>query len=320
MKKTILLAGMLPVLLTAAERAITISPSSLKFGNVNLGGTSALTLTITNSGTRLIGVTGVNIGGMNASEFSYGGITLPLRLSPGSTAAGTITFKPTSMGAASATISVTTIWPALISPASVPLSGSSGPSLTLGVDVSTWHFGGVFDSPQLLQGAPSDTSVITNTGNGNVNVTGVTLAGGNGEYSVTTSPVPPFTLTPGQQASVKITFDPLSPGPASGQAAVASNASGSPLVITFDGTGIHWTVLSWTASTSTGVVGYNVYRGTTTGGPYTIVNSALVPSTSFNDTTGVSSGAMYFYVVTAVDGSRNESPYSNQAVAVIPTP
>jgi len=78
----------------------------------------------------------------------------------------------------------------------------------------------------------------------------------------------------------------------------------------------HSVDLTWTASTSV-VVGYNVYRGTQSGGPYTLVNSILVATTAYTDAT-VQNGATYFYVITAVDASSNESAYSAQAGAVIP--
>ena len=46
--------------------------------------------------------------------------------------------------------------------------------------------------------------------------------------------------------------------------------------------------LSWTAPTVTGsqkpIAGYNVYRGTATGGPYTMVNTALVTGVTYSDT------------------------------------
>jgi len=42
-------------------------------------------------------------------------------------------------------------------------------------------------------------------------------------------------------------------------------------------------------------------------------------STSYTDNS-VQAGQTYYYVVTAVDGSGNESVDSNQAQAVIPTP
>jgi hypothetical protein len=81
---------------------------------------------------------------------------------------------------------------------------------------------------------------------------------------------------------------------------------------------IHSVSLSWTASTSLGVAGYQILRGTTAGGPYTqIASLGLV--TSYTDST-VMSGTTYYYVVTAVDGSNNVSPYSNQATAVVPVP
>jgi fibronectin type 3 domain-containing protein len=67
------------------------------------------------------------------------------------------------------------------------------------------------------------------------------------------------------------------------------------------------------------VIGYNVYRGTTSGGPYTKIVSAPQAGTTYTDS-AVQSGWTYFYVVTAVDSNGNESSYSNEATAVIPTP
>jgi fibronectin type 3 domain-containing protein len=75
--------------------------------------------------------------------------------------------------------------------------------------------------------------------------------------------------------------------------------------------------LTWNASS--GAVGYNIYRGTVSGGPYTMINSSLDSATAYTDST-VASGQTYYYVATAVDGSSAESGYSNQAQAVIPTP
>jgi fibronectin type 3 domain-containing protein len=81
----------------------------------------------------------------------------------------------------------------------------------------------------------------------------------------------------------------------------------------------HSVTLSWTASTSTGVTGYYVYRGTTSG-QYTKLNpTAPVSGTQLTFTdTSVQSGTTYYYAVTAVDSSNVESSYSNQATASIP--
>jgi uncharacterized protein YjdB len=75
--------------------------------------------------------------------------------------------------------------------------------------------------------------------------------------------------------------------------------------------------LTWTASTSPGIVGYNAYRSPTSDGPYTMLNSQLIPTNTYADQT-VKSGYTYYYVTTAVDSHGIESPYSNQAVAAVP--
>jgi hypothetical protein len=81
---------------------------------------------------------------------------------------------------------------------------------------------------------------------------------------------------------------------------------------------IRTVTLTWTPSTSPGVVGYNILRGTTPGGPYTILSSLGLAASYTDDS--VQSGFTYYYVVTAVDGSGRASPYSNQITAVVKVP
>jgi len=79
----------------------------------------------------------------------------------------------------------------------------------------------------------------------------------------------------------------------------------------------HSVTLTWTASTSSNVIGYNIYRGPASSGPYTRITSLPVAGTTFTDN-AVQSGQTYYYVATAVDSSGRESAYSNSAQAVIP--
>jgi len=81
----------------------------------------------------------------------------------------------------------------------------------------------------------------------------------------------------------------------------------------------HSVSLSWTASTSSNIAGYNIYRGNTSGGPYTQINSGLVTATSYLDA-AVTAGQTYYYVATAVDTSNNQSSYSGEAQATVPSP
>ena len=78
----------------------------------------------------------------------------------------------------------------------------------------------------------------------------------------------------------------------------------------------HQVSLSWNASVDP-VIGYNMYRSLTHGGPYTKLNSTLIATTSYLDLT-VQSGYTYYYVATAVNAQQQESAYSNEAVAKVP--
>jgi fibronectin type 3 domain-containing protein len=62
-----------------------------------------------------------------------------------------------------------------------------------------------------------------------------------------------------------------------------------------------------------------VYRSTTSGGPYTLLTTAPTGGVTFTDN-AVQAGVTYFYVVTAVDANGNESAFSNEAAATVPTP
>ena len=80
----------------------------------------------------------------------------------------------------------------------------------------------------------------------------------------------------------------------------------------------HSVDLSWNASTSANIVGYNVYRGQASSGPYSKMNAGgLVASTLYSDTS-VANGVTYFYAATVVDSSGRESAHSNQVQAAVP--
>jgi fibronectin type 3 domain-containing protein len=132
----------------------------------------------------------------------------------------------------------------------------------------------------------------------------------------------PKTITAGQSASFTLSFTPQSSGAASGNISFISNAANTPTVETLTGSGtttpLHDVSLYWNSSPSA-VVGYNVYRSTTSGGPYTRINPALDVSTRYDDSS-VKGGITYYYVNTAVGTSGVESKYSNQLQAVIPGP
>ncbi len=105
--------------------AVSLSPTSLSFGNQNVGTTSAArTVTLTNSGTADLAINSIGLGGTNAGDYAQSS-TCPL--SPGTLAASasctiSVTFTPTATGASSASLTITDN--ASGSPHSVALSGT----------------------------------------------------------------------------------------------------------------------------------------------------------------------------------------------------
>lgn len=129
----------------------------------------------------------------------------------------------------------------------------------------------------------------------------------------------PFTVPAGQSAAFKVTFAPQTAGQVSGTIKFVSNADNSPQAV-FNGNGTntaaHSVTLAWHAPAAS-VVGYNVYRGVASNGPFTRITSSPHPDATFTDASVVG-GATYFYMTTAVNKSGKESKYSNQVQVTIP--
>ncbi|MGC1170205.1 MAG: choice-of-anchor D domain-containing protein, partial [Candidatus Acidiferrales bacterium] len=199
------------------------------------------------------------------------------------------------------------------SPLTIALSGTGvAASASLGANPTSLSFGNVND------GTTRSLSVIlTNSGNANVTISGVNATGTGFMPSGVTAGT---TLTPNQTATLSVAFDPATPGAVTGGLTVTSNATNSPATISLSGTGLApaSVALSWTASTSSDIVGYNEYRGTTPGS-YSKLTSSPVASTTYTDTT-VQSGQdiTYYYVVTAVNSSGMESVDSSPASVTVP--
>src|SRR5207253_9353687 len=111
-----------------------------------------------------------------------------------------------------------------------------------------------------------------------------------------------------------VTFTPQIAGSSTGSrdfVCTASNSVGTEALTGSGSQSSQYSVgLSWDPSSSP-VLGYNVYRGTQSGGPYQKVNLSPQPGTSHTDAT-VQSGVTYFCVATAVAPDLVDSRHSNQ--------
>jgi hypothetical protein len=184
---------------------------------------------------------------------------------------------------------------------------------TLSVSPQSVAFGNV-----LIGTSTRQTVMLSNSSSTAITVSSVGITGTG--FSQTAAGLP-LTLASGQSSSITVTFTPQNSGSVSGALQISSNASNPSVSVALSGTGStvqHSVDVNWGASTSV-VAGYNVYRGTVSGGPYSKSNTTLITGLTFTDNT-VSSGATYYYVVTAVAADGTESSFSSQVQAVIPNP
>lgn len=300
-----------------ANGGVRATPDVLGFGQVALGSSSTQSVTVTNNNSSSVTLSQVSLSSnVSSNPFSLSGFNPPITLTGGQSFTFSVAFAPNLIGNESGMIVIST---SDGTPITLAESGAGTAGGQLGVSPAALNFGSV------VVGSKATQNLTLSASSNSVTVTSDALS--NSEYSVSGVAFP-LTLSAGQSVPVTVTFQPQSSGTASGSLTFGTSSTGtsgaaSPVVgATLSGTGTsapqHNVGLNWQASTSQ-IVGYNVYRAGQSGGPYSKVSSALDPSTAYSDA-AVQAGSTYYYVVTAVDGSGNESVYSNQAQAIVPSP
>ena len=180
--------------------AVTLNPTSVSFGNQNVGTTSAThAITLTNSGTAPLTITSVAVSGANASDF---GEINTCPISPSTLAANasctiSVTFTPSATGARSANVSISDS--AGDSPQSVPLTGT-GITPAPGVTLSPTSVS--FGNQMVGATSASQTITLTNTGTAPLTISSIALAGTNAAdfAESSTCPLTQVPWQPGQTA------------------------------------------------------------------------------------------------------------------------
>lgn len=303
---TVALSGTGIAAQAAVSPQLTLSASAENFGSVPVGSVSTQSVLLTNPSSVALTISQIAAAGAGVSP---GGIAAPMNLSAGQSTILSIGFAPTAAGAVSGSVSIASNAPS--SPAMISVTGT-GVQPQLAVSPLSVSFGSVNVGSSSVQ-----TISVTNSGGANVTISQAASSGAG--YSLT-GPAVPFTLGPGNTASLSVQFAPQTGGSVSGSVMLASNAPGSPVTIALSGTGVaqvtHSVSLTWSPSSSS-VAGYNVYRSSVSGGPYAKLTATLAAGTGYTDTT-VQSGQTYYYVVTAVNSSNTESAFSSEISAIIP--
>lgn len=289
-----------------ATGQLVANPAARSFGSVQVGQTSTLNQTLTNQSSSNVNITKVASTG---SDFSVSSISTPLSLAPNHSVTFQARFSPHAVGASTGQITVSSN--AVNSTLNIGEAGTGTSSGTVSVSPATLTFGSVaVGSKKTLSGTLAATGA---------SVTVKSASFSSSEYSLSGLTLP-VTLSAGKSVSFAVTFAPQSAGTANASVSFANSASNTVVKASLQGTGTgtsgHTVTLSWKASTST-VMGYNVYRGTKAGGPYSVITSSPVASTSYVDS-AVQGSTTYYYVVTSVNNSGQESTDSNQVSAAVP--
>jgi hypothetical protein len=228
----------------------------------------------------------------------------------GGTCTISVTFTPTASGSDTASVSIADN--ASGSPQGVSLSGT-GTTTVASLSPTSVSFGN--EPIDVTSSAQSVT--LSNTGTATLGITSIGLAGTNAS-DFAQSNACGSSLAAGANCTIVVMFTPSEAAAETASLSITDNASGSPQTVSLTGTGTHDVILSWTASTSSAVAGYNVYRGTSSGGESsTPLNSTPVNGTTYTDAT-VTAGTTYYYVVMAVNSSNVQSAASNESEATVP--
>jgi len=207
------------------QSVTSMSPTSLSFGNQNVGTRSAPQVdTLKNIGSSSLAIEKIGITGANPKDFAQTN-NCPSSLPAGHSCRFKVTFKPTQQGARSASLSVS--YKGAGSPQTVPLSGT-GISLTVTLTPSKLEFG-----TQLIgMTSPPQTATLTNTSNQVVTISNISTSGSFQQTNNCQS-----YLVAGGSCQIQVQFDPQAKGPTTGKLSVADDATGSPQTVALSGTG-----------------------------------------------------------------------------------
>lgn len=213
----------------AAGPAISVSPTSLTFGDRCVGAPGAASeIAVGNTGDQPLTISSISVVGANPSDFTLTGAQ-PRTLAPGETLRFKVAFVAVATGDRSGIVRIASNAPS--SPNDVPVSGT-GVTRVLEVTPDRLAFG------ELRAGSASDDLVLqlASVGSAAVTINAVTVSG---EHKADfTARIPASkTLDPGEDAIVPVTFRPRSSGARRAAVTIDSNACAGRTTIAVTGTG-----------------------------------------------------------------------------------
>jgi hypothetical protein len=216
---------------------IQVSPSSLVFGDVEVGSNRILSVALTNTGVADLTVDDLRVDGPADGPFILGDApTLPVVIAPGSSVEVEVMYQALAVGASLSTLRVSS--DAFTTPeVSVALIGNAVPQPVPQIEVSplslSWG--------EVEVEADRRRSIrIRNTGTAELSITGLEItSAAAGVFALSNAPSVPFDVTPGAEVTVPIRYRPLVVGSVTGALRILSNAEAMPQVtVALSGTGV----------------------------------------------------------------------------------
>jgi FtsP/CotA-like multicopper oxidase with cupredoxin domain len=216
---------------TGIAPAASVFPVSLAFGaQLNSIPSTAQTLVISNNGDLNLAVNSFNFSGTNASQFLFSQGTCGVPVAPASSCTMSVTFKPTSSGAKTATLNIANSDP-LHPILSIPVTGT-GTAIQL-VPTSI-----AFGNVSIGVTSTGATVTLKNYGPGTITINNIALSGVDAsQFSRTTTCG--GSLASGASCTATVRFAPLLGGPKNAALTFTTSDAGQPTAsVTLTGTGV----------------------------------------------------------------------------------
>ncbi|MGE5237601.1 MAG: choice-of-anchor D domain-containing protein [Chloroflexota bacterium] len=215
------------------QPAISLSPTSLTFGTVNVGSSATLTTTVSNTGNAALNVSTIARATGTSAEYTFSPAG-PVTVAAGGSTTLSVTYTPTASGTDAGTIVITSNAPT--SPTSLSVTGTGSvppppaqPQISLNPTSLSFGTVNVGNSATL-------TTTISNTGSAALNISTIARATGT-SAEFTSSPAGPVTVAAGGSTTLSVTYTPTASGTDTGSVVITSNASTSPTSLNVAGTG-----------------------------------------------------------------------------------
>jgi subtilase family serine protease len=210
---------------------VSLSPASLVFASTNVGSSTAVqAVTLHNTGTGALSLSGITLTGTNASAFTQTN-TCGTSLAVTASCIISVTFKPAAPGVLTASLSFADN--AVGSPQTVALSGTG-----IGVPVASLSPASlVFASTVTGYITATQTVTLKNTGTATLTLSSIAFTGTYASSFVQTNTCG-ASLAISASCAISVTFKPTAGGTLTASLSITDNASGSPQAVTLTGTGV----------------------------------------------------------------------------------